>query len=254
MWQTYQLQHSRKVQESLAANLRGEVSPFDLSVTGIKIGVHNWSHGIEEKSNKYLSPENAVKVFCQKLTDYADPNRPKGVQEVVVIMVATAEIDAFIATLEQVAILLPEPAFKQAYDYAKSSKTLADTKMIKAPPITSPAFAKAADITPQSAREMQSVMRNVVAGAMSAATGDPSAVIEMLKEAKARRQAENQQKVSKILNAKAAVFGFKGRGELAEIALQMNKAVPNASHIFTAAVCFIGQNLANLAEMLNEPR
>lgn len=252
MWQRYQLQHNRKVQQSLAANLRGEISPFDLSVSGIKIGVHNWSHGITEKTNKYLSPENAARVFQQKLQDNADPNRPKGAQEVVGIMVASADIDGFIATLEQVAILLPEPTFKQAYDYAKSSKTLADTRMVKTPPIVSPAFAKPGDITPQSSREMQSVMRNVIAGAGSASGGDPAAVITQLQAVKARRKAENQQKVAKILSANATVFGFKRRGSLDELALMMGKNVPDARHVFTAAVCFIGQNLTNLAEMLHD--
>lgn len=252
MWLQQRLQHSPRVQHAIAANQRGEVSPFSLSVTGVKIGVHNWSHGITEKSNKYLSPENAVKVFVQKLTDYADANRPKGVQDVVCVMVATPDIDSFIATLEQVAILLPEPVFKQAYDYAKSSKALADTKMVKTPPIAHPAFAQSADITPQSARELQSIMRNVVAGAMSAASGDPTAIIDQLKQAKARRAAENQQKVQKILNANAVVYAFKGRGELEQIALQINKNVPDASHVFTACVCFIGNNLANIAEMLHD--
>lgn len=254
MWQVYRLQHNNKVKQSLAANLRGEISPFSLSATGLKIGVHNWTHGIEEKSNKYLSPENAVKAFSKKFTDFADPNLPRGRQDVVVVMVTSTTIDGFIATLEKVALLLPEPTFKQAYDYAKSSKTLADTKMIQTPPISSPAFAKPADITPQSARELESIMRNVVAGAASAAGGDPSAVIAMLKEAKARRQAENQQKVEKMLNTQAEVYGFKVSGELSEIASQLNKNLPDAGHIFTACVCFIGATLSTIAEMLNEPR
>ncbi|MCT8823052.1 hypothetical protein [Glaesserella parasuis] len=252
MWKKQRLQHSPQVKASLEANLRGDISPFSLSTNGVKIGVHNWSHGIEEKSNKYLSPENAVKVFMQKMTDYADVNLPKGVQDVVCVMVATSDIDTFIDTLNNVAVLLPEPTFKQACDYAKSSKTLADTKMIKTPQIAHPAFAKPADITPQSARELQSIMRNVVSGAMSATAGDVSAVMAQLAQRKAERQAQNQQKIMRLLHTQATLYAFKARGELAQIAGQMNKNVPNASHIFTAAVCFIGANLNAIAGMLND--
>lgn len=250
MWKKQTLQHSPTVRHSLEANLRGEVSPFNLSAFGVKIGVHNWSHGIEEKSNKYLSPENAVKVFMQKLNDGADSNRPQGEQDVVAVMVATSDIDSFISTLEQVAILLPEPVFKQAYDYAKSSKSLADTKMVKTPQITHPAFAKPADITPQSARELQGIMRNVASSAVSG--GDPTAIIEQLKQRKAERQAQNQQRIEKLLNASAQVYGFTARGFLPEIAASMNKNVPNASHIFTACICFIGDDLSNIRGMMRD--
>ncbi|MGX2949384.1 hypothetical protein ACWIUA_00550 [Ursidibacter sp. B-7004-1] len=253
MWQLRRLQHSPQVRQSLEANQRGEVSPFNLTSQGVKIGVHNWSHGIEEKSNKYLSPENAVKVFVKKLTDYADSNRPRGIQDVICIMVTTPDIEDFIAMLEKVAVLLPEPAFKQAYDYARSSKTLADTKMIKTPQIVSPAFAQSADITPQSARELQSIMRNVVSSATSASAGDPSQIIEQLLQLKAEKQLKNQQKIDKILNTSAVVYAFSARGELAEVATLMDKNIPDASHIFTACVCFIGQNLTNILGMLNEP-
>ena len=63
-----------------------------------------------------------MKALAAKLVDYADSNRPKGVQDVVVIMVTSSNIDQFIAELENVRELLPEPTFKQALDYAKSSK------------------------------------------------------------------------------------------------------------------------------------
>lgn len=252
MWKQQRLQHSPQARAALAANMRGEASPFNLSATGVKIGAHNWTHGIEERSNKYLSPENAVKVFVKKLTDYADPNLPKGEQDIVCVMVTAQEIDSFIATIENVAVLLPEPVFKQACDYAKSSKSLNDTKMVKTPQITSPAFAKEADITPQSSRMLQSIMRNSASAAQSGVAGDPLAKIEALKAVKARREAENQQKVEKLLNAQATVYGFSAHGEPAQIALELEKNLPNGTHIFTACVCFIGKDLNTIRGMLND--
>ena len=81
---------------------KGDYFPFFVICSGTKLGVHNWSHGIKEKSNHYLSPENAVKALAAKLVDYADPNRPKGTQDVIAIMVTNSNIDQFIADLENV--------------------------------------------------------------------------------------------------------------------------------------------------------
>lgn len=207
MWQQQTLQHSPQAREALEANLRGEQSPFDVS--GLKIGVHNWSHGLETKSGRYLSPENANKAFIAKMTDYADPNRPSGEIDVVVIMVTAANIEQFIAQMENVMLLLPEPDFKQAYDYAKAHQKLAETKMVKTPQIASPAFGQENDITPQSGRALQAIMRSTVANVMS---GDPFAAIDALLQQKARRQAENQQKVEKLLHTSAQVYAFQDRG------------------------------------------
>ncbi|KMK52030.1 hypothetical protein RO21_03145 [[Actinobacillus] muris] len=251
MWQKQTLQHSSQAREALEANLRGEQSPFDVSLTGLKIGVHNWSHGLETKSGRYLSPENANKAFITKMTDYADPNRPRGELDVVVIMVTAANIEQFIAQMENVMILLPEPAFKQAYDYAKSHQKLAETKMVKTPQIANPAFGQESDITPQSGRALQAIMRSTVANVMS---GDPFAAIDALLQQKARRQAENQQKVEKLLHTSAQVYAFQDRGVLDVIALNLQKNVPSANNVFTASVCFIGKDLSNLRGMLNGNR
>ncbi|KMK52012.1 hypothetical protein RO21_03160 [[Actinobacillus] muris] len=252
MWQQQTLQHSPQAREALEANLRGEQSPFDVSLTGLKIGVHNWSHGLETKSGRYLSPENANKAFIAKMTDYADPNRPSGELDVVVIMVTAANIEQFIAQMENVMILLPEPAFKQAYDYAKAHQKLAETKMVKTPQIASPAFGQENDITPQSGRDLQGIMRGSLVA--NVASGDPFAVIDELIQQKARRQAENKQKIERILHTSAQVYAFQDRGVLDVIALNLQKNVPSANNVFTATVCFIGKDLSNLRGMLNGNR
>lgn len=248
MWKQQSLQLDPATKRVLDDNLNGRATPFDLSVSGIKIGVHNWSHGIEENSGRYLSPENAIKAIMAKMTDFADPCRPQGVQDVVVIIVSHSDIEPFITTLESVMLLLPEPTFRQALDYAKASKDLEKSKMVKTPQISSPAFGNVADITPQAGRMLQNIMQNVVAS--NTMLADPFEVIAQLQQRKAERQAENQQNVLRLLNARAVVQAFQARGELATIAPQMLQSCPQPHHTFTTAICFIGQDLSQIKGML----
>ena len=244
MWIKQKLKLSPQAKKTLQNAQKGIISPFSLSVSGTKLGVHNWSHGIKERSNHYLSPENAVKALAAKLVDYADPNRPKGVQDVVVIMVTSSNIDQFIADLENVRELLPEPTFKQALDYAKSSKDLQSTKMVKTPTMVNPSFSNSA------ARTMQSILRNATSAAVAAQTKDPMAMIEALKTAKKERDKANNEKVEKMLNTSANVYAFSVSDylEVAEAKIKLN--VPTAGNVFTACVMFIGADLTNIRGML----
>lgn len=252
MWQQQKLKLSQQAKTILQNAQKGIISPFSLSVTGTKLGVHNWSHGIKEKSNHYLSPENAVKALAAKLVDYSDPNRPKGVQDVIVIMVTNSNIDQFIADLEKVRELLPEPTFKQALDYAKSSKDLQTSKMVKTPTMANPAFSNGADITPGSVRTMQGILRNATATAVAAQTKDPMAAIDALKAAKAERDKQNNEKVEKMLNTVANIYAFSVSDllEVAETKIKLN--VPVASNIFTACVMFVGNDLTTIKGMLQD--
>ena len=67
MWQKQKLKLSPQAKTTLQNAQKGIISPFSLSVSGTKLGVHNWSHGIKEKSNHYLSPENAVKALAIRI-------------------------------------------------------------------------------------------------------------------------------------------------------------------------------------------
>lgn len=252
MWKKQQLKLSPQAQKTLDDAQKGIISPFSLSVSGTKIGVHNWTHGIEEKSNRYLSPENAVKALAAKLVDYGDPNRPKGRQDVIAIMVTSGNIEQFIADLDKVRVLLPEPCFKQAYDYAKSSKDLQQTKMTKTSTIASPAFGNGADITPGSNRIMQSILRNAVAGAHAIKTGDPSAVIQNLLKMKAEREQQNKKQVDELLKTQVQVWAFSASDllEIAEAKMRIN--VPSAENVFTACVMYVGAELGAIRGMLND--
>ena len=252
MWKKQLLKLSPQAKNTLEQAQKGIISPFSLSVKGTKLGVHNWTHGIEEKSNRYLSPENAVKALAVKLTDYNDPNRPLGVQDIVVIMVTASDIDSFMQALDNVRALLPEPTFKQAFDYAKASKDLQVSKMVKTPTISSPAFAGGADITPGSNRIMQSILRNATSAAVAAQTGDPSAAIAALVQAKQARERQNQQQVTKLLNASAQVYAFTAVDLLDRVETNIKQDVPSAANVFTACVMFIGDDLTPIREMLND--
>ena len=50
--------------------------------------------------------------------------------------------------------------------------------------MASPSFSNSADITPGSARTMQSILRNATSAAVAAQAKDPMAMIEALKAAK----------------------------------------------------------------------
>lgn len=245
MWQQKQLKISEQVEDAL---INGK--NIKLSVQGTKIGIHNWTHGIEEKSNRYLSPENAVKVFADKLLDYSDPNRPKNQQDIIAIMVTSTDIDEFILQLESVQILLPEPCFQQALDYAKSSKNLADTKMVKTPTINQPAFSNSADITPGSNRSLQSILRNASSLAVSAQTGDPMIAIENLIKLKKQREQQNQEKAQKIMTAQSSIYTFTVQDFLESAQAKMQINIPPSSNIFTACILYIGNDLSPIKGML----
>ncbi|MEE6086755.1 hypothetical protein [Avibacterium paragallinarum] len=248
MWKKQQLQLPPQTKTALQNVQKGITSPFSLSVQGTKLGVHNWTHGIREDSGRYLSPENAVKVIQAKFTDYSDPHRPKGEVQCVAIMITAAKIADFITALENAAVLLPYPEFKQALDYAKSQQTLSDSKMIKMPTIGNPSFLPSADITPQSARTLQAVMRN--ANATASQNLDPMAMLAELKAKKAEREQKNQEKTTALLNASVEAYCYTKKAHLEQIALEINQHIPNASNIFTALLVFIGEDLTNLKEMM----
>ncbi|MDY4281043.1 MAG: hypothetical protein SOX56_08270 [[Pasteurella] mairii] len=250
MWKKQVLTLSPQAKLAIENNAKGINSPFVLSAKGTKIGVHNWSHGVKEQSNYYLSPRNAVKVFAEKLTDYSDPQRPQGEQEMVALMVTSGDMDEFIAKLEKVRVLLAEPAFKQALDYAKSSKSLQETKMIKTPTISYPAFGGQADITPSANRAMQSILRNSASGVNAKNIADPMTAIQSLLQKKAEREKQNQQKVTQMLTTSAEVYAFITRGRLEQAEMEMQLNIPSDSNIYTACVLFIGDDLSSIRGML----
>ncbi|HIF5506734.1 hypothetical protein [Pasteurella multocida] len=252
MWKKQKLKLAPQAKRTLEQAQRGNISPFSLSAQGVKIGVHNWSHGIKEKSNMYLSPENAVKALSAKLVDYADPNRPRGQQDVIAVMITSNDIQDFISRLEQVRVLMPEPTFKQALDYAKASKSLQETKMIKTPTIQSPAFAKSADITPGANREMQSILRNAMSAAKATSSGDPQAKLTALLAVKREKEQQNARRVAEMLDTSVLVDAFSVSDFLESADAQIKLNIPPASNVFTACVMFIGADLSTIKGMLND--
>lgn len=249
MWKKSILRFAPMTKTILAQNFKGVLTPANLTVSGQKIGLHNWTHGIKEPSGRYLSPENAIKAIAAKLTDYNDPNLPRGTVETVGIMITAQRIEGFIAEIEKAAVLLPDPVFKQALDYAKSQQHLESSKMVKTPTIGNPSFAQSVDITPQSARTMQSILRNAAATA-AATPSDPMMAITALKGKKAAKEAENAQKVNEMLNVTATIYRYTSTEPLEQAALELLTGAPDASHIFTALIVFIGADLANLRSMI----
>lgn len=249
-WALKNLALPQGAKKALEDSQKGVATPFSLSIQGQSIGVHNWTHGKQEKSNKYLSPVNAIAAIAAKLSDYRDENRPKTEQDCILMMISADNIGAFIAELEKVAVLMPDPVIKQALDYAKSSRDLETVKMIKTPQISHPSFGKLADITPQSARMLNSVMQNVQT--TTEITGDPFQVLEQLKQRKAEKAQKNQEKITALLNTSAKIYAYKERGLLDAIALNIGANVPLASNGFCVLLCFVGDNLSQLESLLHD--
>lgn len=249
MWEKKTLRLSPSVQTALEGALRGAPVQVNLTTKGAKIAVHNWTHGITTASGRYLSPENAIKAVVAKCSDYRDSNRPRGVVETVGILLTARTIDDFIQTLTQAQALWAEPTIRQALDYAKAHRTLQADKMTKTPTITSPAFSPSTDITPSSARTLQSVMRNANATA-SATSADPLAAIAALKAKKAEREQQNQAKVRSMLAARAPIYAHVGKQTLEQTALSLLTNTPDASHVYTVLLFFVGNDLTALKEMI----
>lgn len=212
-------------------------------VLGFKIGLHNWTHGINTLNGRFLSPENAIKALSEIL-NHSDNGKPKGELDIVVLMVAKTTVEAFKKDVEQLSLILGESSLKQAFDYAKASENLAESKMIKVEGGSGSSFSRMADLTPKSGRMLQAMARKAESG------GDPFKAIEKLKQRKAQREAEKQQEMQRIKNAKATVYAFISRGELDEIAFKLSENIPESESIYTACLCYVGDNLSNLKELL----
>lgn len=209
------------------------------SVSGFKIGLHNWTHGINTPNGRFLSPENAIKALSEILR-----HSENGEFYVVVFLIAKTTVSEFKREIEQLNLILGESSLKQAFDYAKASENLAESKMIKTEGGRNPSFAGVADLTPKSGRVLQAILRKGESG------GDPFKAIEKLKQRKAQKDAEKQQEIQRIKNAKATVYAFVSRGELDEIAFKLSENIPEAESIYTACICYIGDNLSNLKGLL----
>ncbi len=172
-------------------------------------------------------------------------------QQAVGLMIACLSIDEFIQKLEQVNNLLADSVFKQALSYAKSSKDLHKTRMIKTPVISSPCFSQQADITPSFARTIQGVMRNATALAQSGSQQDLGSAIDGLKKLKKQQDKKNSEKVKALLNANCELYAFSSSGTLSQLATELKQAIPQKGSPFTACILFIGQDLTNIRGLIN---
>lgn len=250
-WQLKKITLPAAARKALEDNQKGIATPFTFSIRGQAIGIHNWTHGRRENSNKYLSPANAVSALAEKLTDAADVNRPKDDRDCVVLMVTSYNIGGFVEQLKQVSAILPDKTIKQALDYAEASKDLAQTKMIKTPRLASPCFSAPTDITPGPGRELNAVMRN--AQSANQQPGDPFEALAALKQRKADKAKKNTQKLTALLNAQAQIYALTARATLDEVALNLSANLPGDGNAFTVLLCYIGEDLSLLRGMLNEP-
>ncbi|WP_458118811.1 hypothetical protein OF381_10555 [Mannheimia haemolytica] len=246
MWQKKKIKLPYQALDILTGKSNSDLS---LSVKGQKIAVHNWTHGKQEQSGRYLSPENAVKVVAKKFTDYADPNRPQGQMQVVCFLATSSGQKDFIEQLERMSGILDYSEVKQALSYAKAYAELENTKMVKMPMISSPAFATDADLTPSIARKVSNAVSH---GKNSSSISDPFDIINQLKAKKQAKEQAKVEEVKKLVGNEVTIWAFAGEGLLDYISLELQKNLPTAENIYSFLLVFIGENLTGLTGLLNE--
>ena len=241
MWQRCNLQLP-------TTNTRGGNASFLLS--GTKIAVHNWTHGKQEASGKYLSPENAAKVIAAKFGDYADPFRPKETVQVVGVLVTATTAEIFIEQLAQLAHILDYSEVKQALSYAKAYENLQTTKMVKMPVVSSPAFGAVGDLTPTIGRMMEQTLGRMM-DSLHTDVLDPFALITQLQAVKKAREQANADFLQKVSEMRPLeIWAFQAQGQLDVIAQNLQQNIPTAENIYSFLMFFVGENLSGLQQLL----
>lgn len=218
-----------------------------LQVSGSKIAVHNWTHGKQEASGRFLSPENAINAVRSKFTDYSDRNRPNGEADLVIIMITSTGYNDFISRLEGLASLLDYSEVKQALGYAKAYQGLEITKMVRPPVVQFPAFSEQTDLTPSIGRKLQAV-KNALN--LTPLTDDLFGAIEQLKALKAEKLKAQAEQLKQLGKIETEAWIFSERGYLDVIAENLSADLPTAENIYTFLIAFTGENLAILKELV----
>jgi len=215
------------------------------------VPAHPWVYGLGQTTDSggYLSPANALTYLANKLT------ASSGSGDVIVLMIAENTHDIFMQGLNNLASVFPAPAFTQVSRMARAAAELSAVKM-QLP-------AKAANRLPAAVplsvpTNRAAVNAQHVAAAQLAAAGSTSPeglqtqIISFVK-VRADLLTSIGQGLSDLKDARADVWAFTHSGDLNTAAIELLKNIPQATAVYTAAMMFVGENLAVLEKMLNDP-
>ena len=227
----------------IAANM----APLSCAIVPAHQGVYGLGHSAD--SGGYLSPGNALAYLARKLVATGNTG------EVIVLMIAENTHDAFMQRLSSLAAVFPAPAFNQARRMAKAAAELSTVKM-QLPAKASnalPAAVRLSVPTNRAAVNAQRVAAAKLAAAKTSSTEGLQSQIASFLQARAGLLDAISKGLEDLKKARAEVWAFTYSGNLRAAAIELLKNIPQMTAVHTAAVMFVGESLADLEKMINEP-
>lgn len=222
--------------------------PESLSpVTCSTVPVHPWTFGAghQEESGNYLSPQNAVDYLVKKLTGVTGEN------DILILMISETHNAAFMAALGQLTAIFPLPVFKQVERLAAAVADLATSKM-QIPTVTN-SLPEPVALSVGTCRSALSSQLIAQAQTAAAVASDNEGIKNALAELKSLREtvaSEAAAALSDLQKASAAIWAFSAQGDINTALTALKTDIPQQSAIYTAAVMFVGEDLAPIKEMV----
>lgn len=226
--------------------IANEMAPLNCSV----IPAHPWIYGLGQSADSggYLSPANALGFLAGKLATSS------GSGDVIVMMIAENTHEAFIKSLSGLATVFPAPVFTQVSRMAAAAAELSAVKMqIPAKVNSLPVAAPLSVSTNRLAVNAQRIAAAQLAAAISSTTEGLKTQITDFIQARAGLLSSVSESLDKLKGASAKAWSFSYTGNHRAAAIELLKDIPQATAVHTAAMLFIGDSLADLGKMINEP-
>lgn len=214
------------------------------------IPAHPWVYGLGQStdSGAYLSPANALGYLAGKLASSG------GSGDVIVMMVAETTHDVFMKALSGLATVFPAPAFTQVSRMAAAAAELSTVKMQLPSRVNSlPVAAPLSVTTNRLAVNAQRVAAAQLAAAEPTSPEGLKTQIAEFVQARAGMLSTLSESLDELKGASARVWSFSYSGNYVVAAAELLKEIPQTTAVHTAAMMFIGDSLADLGKMINEP-
>ncbi|MEZ0532655.1 hypothetical protein [Enterobacter sp. KB-221C9] len=214
------------------------------------IPAHPWVYGLGQSADSggYLSPANALGYLAGKLATSS------GSGDIIVMMIAENTHDGFMKSLNGLATVFPAPAFTQVSRMAAAAAELSTVKMqLPSKSSSLPVAAPLSVATNRLAVNAQRVAAAQLAAAVSTTTEGLKKQIAEFVQARAGLLSSVSQSLEDLKGASAKAWSFSYTGNHRMAAIELLKDIPQATAVHTAAMMFIGDSLADLGKMINEP-
>ncbi|MGK6796161.1 hypothetical protein ACKU5C_022635 [Serratia marcescens] len=225
--------------------------PGDMqALTCSMVPVHPWVHGIgrAEASGNYLSPQNAVNYLAERLGSGGDE------LSVTVLLVCATSYAEFMPLLASMADVLPLPALGQVKRMAQTAATQAVEKM-QIPGKFGGGLPAAVPLSTSAQRLALNAQRIAEAKAGAAVGASVAGLQSALAGFMQVRQSALDgvsQAMTALQGKTAPAWAFTGKGNVASLAAEMKKNVPQQDAVFTLGMLFAGKDLSTLEAMIHD--